>query len=275
MVKEPGMRTEQFHRLIREQGAYETGTPSRGVGDRLFWWSDTWYYLKILGVVVRASIKARRGRYDVGEWARSAHETINVVEACGGRVKISGINHVIRLSGPRVYIANHMSMLETMALPACLLPFGNLTTVVKESLLEYPLFGVVLRALDPISVTRRNARADLKEVLQKGRATINNGRSILVFPQATRSREFRADHFNSLGVKLAQRSRVPVLPVAVKSDFQGIGRVFRDMGKVHRDQVVHFAIGPPMSVGDDAKAVHQAVIDVIGGNLRNWGVTVR
>lgn len=265
------MEIERFHRLLFETRSYKTPAATPTLPDRLLGRLDAWYYWKVFCVVLRASRKARKGPYGCAEWGRSAHEVIQAAEACGGRFSITGLEHVAAVPGAKVFVANHMSTLETLALPAALLPFGPLTTVVKQSLLDYPLFGVVMRSLKPIGVTRRHPRADLKEVLVKGAAALRQGTSVLVFPQATRTPGFSADQFNSIGVKLASRAGVPVLPVAVKSDFQGIGRICRDIGKLHRDREIRFRVAAPLDAGGDTKQVHREVTVFIRETLRSWG----
>ena len=69
---------------------------------------------------------------------------------------MSDRNRLRHLDGPVVIIANHMSMLETVLIPGLVVPVNELAIVVKESLLRYPLFGPVMRAVKPIAVTRRN-----------------------------------------------------------------------------------------------------------------------
>ncbi|MBW2177934.1 MAG: hypothetical protein JRH03_13480, partial [Deltaproteobacteria bacterium] len=79
-------------------------------------------------------------------------------------------SHSISLKSPRVFVSNHMSVLETFLFPSL----------------------------------QRNV-------------------SVLVFPQTTRGLRFDPDKFNTLGIKLARRAKVPVIPVAVKADAWGVG----------------------------------------------------
>jgi len=48
--------------------------------------------------------------------------------------------------------------------------------------------------------------------------------SVLIFPQTTRDLRFDPNKFNTLGIKLAKRAKVPVIPVAVKTDAWGMGK---------------------------------------------------
>jgi 1-acyl-sn-glycerol-3-phosphate acyltransferase len=146
--------------------------------------------------------------------------------------------------------------------------------VVKEGLLRYPVLGTIIRAIHPIAVTRKNPRSDLKTVMGKGRALISDGCSIIIFPQATRSATFDQTTFNSMGVKLAQRAGVPVVPVALKTDFQGNGKIIKDMGAVDPGKELYIKFGNPMFVEGKGQDIHKKVVQFIVENLKSWGVKV-
>ena len=117
-----------------------------------------------------------------------------------------------------------------MVLPAIIAPHREVTFVVKESLVRHPLFGHVMRSRDPIVVGRTDPRKDLETVMNKGPELISKGSSIIIFPQSTRSLVFKPEDFNSLGVKLARKTGVKVIPVALKTDFWGQGKLIKELG---------------------------------------------
>jgi 1-acyl-sn-glycerol-3-phosphate acyltransferase len=111
----------------------------------------------------------------------------------------------------------------------------------------------------------------LKLVLREGSKFISDGGSIIIFPQATRSVEFDVEGFNTLGIKLAARNGVPVVPVAIKTDFQRNGKWIKDMGPIDPQKTIYFKFGAPLPVEDKGRQVHQQVIDFIATNLVAWG----
>ena len=74
-----------------------------------------------------------------------------------------------------MFIANHMSLLETLILAGIALPFKRVTFVIKEELRHYPVIGQFMKALKLIAVSRQNPREDLKEVMREGSKFISNG----------------------------------------------------------------------------------------------------
>ncbi len=213
---------------------------------------------------------AKRGVYKSREWAESSLDVMRALENVGIRFEITGMANINRFEGPAVFIANHMSTLETMVLPSIIQPLKETTFVVKESLLTMPLFGHVMRSRDPVVVGRVNAREDLKTVLEEGGKKLKAGRSIIVFPQSTRSVVFDPAEFNSLGIKLASRSGVPVVPLALKTDAWGIGRHVKEFGPVDRTKKVHFAFGEPMRVEGRGGEEHEKVVRFIQERLKEW-----
>jgi len=132
------------------------------------------------------------------------------------------MENITKSPEPVLFIGNHMSTLETMILPCLISPLRNVTFVVKESLVKHPLFGDVMRSRDPIIVGRTDPRKDLEAVMNGGMELLSKGISIVIFPQSTRNVIFKPEEFNSLGVKLAKKAGVQVVPIALKTDFWGM-----------------------------------------------------
>jgi len=228
------------------------------------------YYIRLLGIIKAESVAARNGIFDRLRWAESSLRVLKVIESVGGRVNISGLKKIQKQRGPFVYVANHMSMIDTFILPCIVLKQGKVTYVLKEGLLKYPFFGAILKAINPISVTRKNPREDMKVVLGKGCDLISNGYSIVIFPQTTRSPFFDAFSFNSLGVKLAKKANVPVVPVALKTDFLSSGRIFKEIGKVIPSRTIYLKFGEPVYVEGNGHLAHHKVVEFIAQNLLSW-----
>jgi 1-acyl-sn-glycerol-3-phosphate acyltransferase len=174
-----------------------------------------------------------------------------------------------------VYIANHMSLLETLILPGIALAFNRVTFVIKEELRHYPVIKHIFIALKLIAVSRQNPRDDLKVVMREGSKFISTGGSVIIFPQATRSVEFDVEGFNTLGIKLAARTGVPVVPVAIKTDFQRNGKWIKDMGPIDPSKTIYFKFGEPLAVKGKGRQDHQQVIEFITQNLLAWGGSIK
>ncbi len=228
------------------------------------------FYSQLLAIVYRASAKAKRGQYGGAEWCQSSFDVLRSLESVGLCVEITGIKYLEQLKTPCVVIANHMSVLETFVLPVIVRPFRKMTFVVKQSLLDYPIFRHVMRSRDPIAVSRTNPRQDLKAVLEGGIDRLKRGISIIVFPQTTRTRSIDPTRFNTIGVKLAKRANAPIVPLALLTDAWGNGKYLNDFGKIDSSKNAYFAFGEPMWVQGRGTDEHQAIIDFISRKLQEW-----
>jgi 1-acyl-sn-glycerol-3-phosphate acyltransferase len=228
------------------------------------------FHWRMLPVYWCSSRMAVKGLYDGEQWALSSLEVFRLLESAGVRFELENLEVPYGLPGPCVYVANHMSTLETLVLPCLVQPAGNTTFIVKEALTRFPVFGHVMRSRDPITVGRTDPREDLKAVLQGGKERIENGTSIIVFPQTTRSSIFDPAQFNTIGVKLARRAGVPVIPIALKTDAWENGRLLKDFGPIHPERKVHISFGEPMEVTDSGRETHERVIEFIQDKLEQW-----
>jgi len=228
------------------------------------------FYISDLSIVFRASRKAKRGRYDTLEWCKSSMGVLRALEHVGVIVEITGMNSFKEVDGPCVFIGNHMSTLETFVLPTVIAPFKDSTFVVKQSLVEYPVFKYVMRSRNPITVGRSNPRDDLKAVLEGGAERLKSGISVIIFPQTTRTSFFDPEQFNTIGIKLAKKACVPVVPMALKTDAWGNGKLLKDYGRIDPSKKVHFSFGKPLMIKERGVEEHQEVVDFISGKLKGW-----
>jgi 1-acyl-sn-glycerol-3-phosphate acyltransferase len=269
------MDKHQFRRCIKIEHGYQSPQRQSFLANHFVAWPTFIYYARIVLAFVLAGLAGRQGKLTNDRWTTASLRIIKAVESAGGRLNVSGLEGVNDYQGPLVYIANHMSILETLILPSVTLAFNDVTFIIKTELLKYPIVGWVMKALNLIVVSRRNPREDLKMVLNAGLNRIRQGCSVVIFPQATRSRVFDVKNFNTLGVKLARKAAVPVVPIAVKTDFHGSGKWLKDIGPIHPDKPIYLKFGQPMPVAGNGHATHQRVIEFISQNLRAWGAEVK
>lgn len=229
------------------------------------------FYLRLaLGPLGWLCRRAAQGACDDAAWVYASVAVADLMERLGGSIDIVGMDAINASGGPCVFVANHMSTLETFLLPGIIRPRRPVTFVVKRSLTTMPLFGPVMRSRDPIVVDRVHPRADLEAVLDGGCARLARGVSVIVFPQHTRSRRFDPRQFNSIGIKLARKAGVPVVPLALKTDAWGTGRKIKELGAIRPQLPIRFCFGQPLAVVGRGREQHEAVCRHIEGHLRRW-----
>lgn len=258
------------------EDSYDTPPGNKRVlGDYLLLNSRFFFFYRMIRLIANSNRVIReKGCYSIEDWSESSYYAFRSVEECGGKIHVRGLSNIDKVSSPVVFVGNHMSTLETFLLPGLICPRKPSSFVVKKELVESFYFGPIMRGTLPIVVGRHNPMDDLRVILGEGVEKLKSGRSIIVFPQHTRSVQFKPDEFNSVGVKLAKKAEVMVIPIAVKTDFWGNGKVVKDFGKVSRDKDVYIEFGEPLTANGNGKDTHNKIVEFIKSRLTKWGGSI-
>ncbi|MBN2627295.1 MAG: 1-acyl-sn-glycerol-3-phosphate acyltransferase [Spirochaetales bacterium] len=231
------------------------------------------FYLEYFSVIYRLWRLARKDNLAYDAYSRISKDIMNGVESHRGQVDIEGLDHVLNSDQNFVIVGNHVSSLEAQTL-AAILNTRTIAYVMKESLLTTPFFGPIMQRVNPIPVTRKNPVEDLKSVMEGGTEYLEKGYSVVIFPQGTRCDVFDPAGFNKLGVRLALRAGVPIIPLALKTDYWGNGKILKTFGPTHPEKKVHFAFGEPIVPSGKGREAHEAVLNFITGKLKEWDFPV-
>jgi len=252
---------------------YRTSVAGAGVPARLPWFPRLSFGFLTVRACFASHRSIRRGEYTNEVYREHSLRVFKALERSGGKITVTGLDGFRSFAGPCIVIGNHMSLLETFLVPGIVPSCKSVSFVVKDSLAHHFLLGPIVAAVRDIPVTRSNPRQDLRTVFTAGKDRLGEGRSLCIFPQSTRHVTFSYANFNSIGAKLAYREGVPVVPLALKTDILGNGRLIKDLGPFQPENEVRFAFGPPIAPGPPAKAVQQTVVEFITGKLGEWGVS--
>ncbi len=259
---------KKYKKFFAENGEYHTGDSARGP---VFINPSFTFWKIFIGIVFRSSKLAVNGLYDGFEWANSSIDIVEALEYAGVQFEFTGMDNIKSVEGPAVFISNHMSALETLVLPSIIQPLKSSTFVVKKELLSVPKFKHILSARNPIVVGRENPREDLMHVMDEGAKKIEEGNSIIIFPQSTRHKVFNPEAFNSLGVKLAKKNNVPVIPIALATDSWGNGKHIKELGRIDISKKAHISFASPIKADSPGINPHKYVTDFIIESLKKWG----
>ncbi len=112
-----------------------------------------------------------------------------------------------------VVMANHQSAFDIFLLYGYL-PF-DFTFLSKIEILRIPLFGSSMKMVGAVGVDRGN-KASLKKTIKEMKDYIATNRSLLIFPEGTRSRDGKLLPFKKGGFFLAKVSNSKILPVKIE-----------------------------------------------------------
>jgi 1-acyl-sn-glycerol-3-phosphate acyltransferase len=109
-------------------------------------------------------------------------------------------------------MSNHQSNFDILALLAAM-P-RQIHWIAKKELFEIPFFGPSMRRGGYIPLDRTDGRKALQS-MDEAAATIHQGKSVVLFPEGTRSTDGNLLPFKRGGFILARKAAVPVIPVTI------------------------------------------------------------
>jgi len=127
---------------------------------------------------------------------------------CGVRYKLEGLENIP--THPVVVLSTHQSAWETIYLYYAVSP---VCPILKKELLSIPFWGWAMRLQKPIAIDRSKPREAGRSLLTQGRQRLQDGLSVVIFPEGTRSAAGELKPFSRGGAKLAVTANTPVLPV--------------------------------------------------------------
>jgi len=169
-----------------------------------------------------------------GGYARLVVGALKVL--CGVRYEIQGLEHIQVIKSAAIIFAKHQSTWETYALQQFFPPH---VWVLKRELMWVPFFGWGMAALRPIAIDRGSGSKAIRQVVDQGRARLDKGIWIMIFPEGTRVAPGQTHKWGIGGAILAEKTAYPVIPVA-----HNAGRYWPRRGFIKRPGTIQVRIGP-------------------------------
>jgi 1-acyl-sn-glycerol-3-phosphate acyltransferase len=111
-----------------------------------------------------------------------------------------------RALGSCIFIANHPTLIDVVAVISCLPPCH---CIVKKSLLELFYLGRMIRAAGYI------ANDHATQLIRDCQKSLQSGRPLLIFPEGTRSPAYGLNAFSRGAAQIALRTGAPVVPIVI------------------------------------------------------------
>lgn len=165
---------------------------------------------------------------------------------CAVRYEVQGIENIP--AAPYIIFSKHQSTWEPYALQII---FLKICYVVKRELLFIPFFGWGLAAMRPIAIDRSSGKKAVEQIIEQGIQRLQQGISIVIFPEGTRTAATKPGKYKIGGALLAAASGYPVVPVA-----HNAGECWPRGKFLKRAGTIHIRIGPAIStLGKSAEQI--------------------
>jgi 1-acyl-sn-glycerol-3-phosphate acyltransferase len=146
-------------------------------------------------------------------WAKA------VLFASGTTVRVHGAER-LRDGRARIFIANHVSWYDVLALAATL---PRYKFIGKSELTKVPLFGPAAVASGMIPIERENRKAAFGSYREAAQL-IRDGVSVIVFPEGTRGEGYELRPFKKGPFVLAAEAGVPIVPTIIYGSIEVLPR---------------------------------------------------
>ncbi len=163
-------------------------------------------------------------------------------------VSAEGLAHADH-PGPLILASNHASYVDVIAL-AALLP-REFAFVAKQEVLSSRVLGTLARRAEHVTVDRFEVTQSVADAGKVPRA-LEDGRTLLVFPEGTFVRAAGLRPFRLGAFKTAVETGTPIVPLALR----GTRAVLRGDDRLPRPGPIHLWVGEPIAPeGDGWRAV--------------------
>src|SRR6201998_4486363 len=119
---------------------------------------------------------------------------------------------------PSFFMVNHVNLFDPFIL-YCAIP-----QLVRgwelESHFRIPVDGWLMKRFGNVPVPSIRSPKDLKRLWRLTQEAINSGVSLIIFPEARRTRDGHLNDFEEGGFRLAQQLGVPIVPASLVGSFQ-------------------------------------------------------
>jgi 1-acyl-sn-glycerol-3-phosphate acyltransferase len=177
---------------------------------------------------------------------------------CGLKFTVEGRERIPE--GAHIVMSNHTSAWETIAQFVIFPPH---VWVLKRELLWIPFVGWGLKLLRPIAINRGQGHRAVNQVVEQGKARLEDGLWVIVFPEGTRVVAGETKKFGFSGALLATATGRLLVPLS-----HNAGRFWPRRGIVKQPGTVRVVIGEPITpVGKDPRQLTEEVRRAVDAGL--------
>jgi 1-acyl-sn-glycerol-3-phosphate acyltransferase len=192
-------------------------------------------------------------------WAWAPHLASFAIWLLNYRVHIEGSENLPKDLSNVCFISNHQSLLDICAYVGRL----KLKTspIAKVEVLKAPFVSSFAKGLGIILLDRKSPKSSIKAILN-GTEELKQGKSVIIFPEGTRSKNGKIGVMKAGSYKMAIRAESLIVPLAI----QGTRSGFEDKKGFHRYDC-YIKILPPVSAKGLTKEERKELPEIISAQI--------
>tara|TARA_X000001036_G_scaffold136236_1_gene129014 strand:- start:3482 stop:4201 length:720 start_codon:yes stop_codon:yes gene_type:complete len=181
----------------------------------------------------------------------------------GVKIKIIGLDNLEKNKN-YIFASNHESNFDIPLIFSSL--NYHLVSIAKKELKKIPIFGWAMKSGQHIFIDRFNKMNALKSLKLAKKSINSNPRSIIIFPEGTRSFDGKIQQFKKGGISIAYDLDMDVVPIAVC----GTRNVLKRGSIFIKPFSIELRIGKPLNIKswknkkkeDFANYIHEKVVQM-------------
>jgi 1-acyl-sn-glycerol-3-phosphate acyltransferase len=116
------------------------------------------------------------------------------------------------------FMSNHVNLFDPFVLYCAIPQFVRGWEL--ESHFKIPAYGWLMKRFGNVPVPDVRRPSDLKRMWRLTQDAVDAGTSLIIFPEAKRTRDGHVDEFQDGGFRVAQQLGVPIVPVSLVGSFE-------------------------------------------------------
>ena len=182
----------------------------------------------------------------------------------GFKYEIKGLEKLDKTKS-YIFAANHSSSLDIPLMIACL-PYW-LVPIAKIQLKRVPFLGWAMIAGGHVFVDRTNNEKAIQSIESIKVSLTKRQRSILLFPEGTRTLNGKLNIFKSGGLSIGLELGIPIVPVAIKGTYEALSKGSRKI----KNSKIELLIGPPIETAQFNKIDRKNLSSQVQAHVKALG----
>lgn len=167
---------------------------------------------------------------------------------------------------PAVFIFNHQSSMDTVIVAKLIKQ--DFTGIGKKEIANFPVIGPALKYADMVFIDRSSTSKAIDAIQPVIKALKEDGLSVCLAPEGTRSRGTKLGAFKKGAFHIAQQAGVPIVPIVIHNASDALPKGHN----IARPAKIKVTVLPPIKTGrwtsrtvaKHAEATRQKYLEVLG-----------
>ncbi len=169
-----------------------------------------------------------------------------------------------------IFICNHINIFDAFVIYSAIPQFVR--GLELESHFKIPAYGWMMRRFGNIPVSRSGGVSQFKKTLEHVRSHIQNGISVIIFAEGTRTLDGRVGPFQKGGFVMAHQIGAPIVPMSICGSYQfnrkGDWMLYPSTISVYLHDTIETKGLPKTEINTLMNRVHQIVSTPVDQSLK-------